>query len=105
MGTVPVSVTGETLPFDIAAALTDAGDTLTISVVNPIEEARNLPVSVVGGEVAEEGRAHVITGAHDMVYNDLENKDRVDTTTRTVSMENEALRIPAASATILQLDL
>ena len=105
MGTVPVSVTGETLPFDIAAALTDAGDTLTISVVNPTEEARNLPVSVVGGEVAEKGRAHVITGAHDTVYNDLENKDRVDTTTRTVSMENEALRIPAASATILQLDL
>ena len=55
--------------------------------------------------MAEEGRAHVITGAHDMVYNDLENKDRVDTTTRTVSMENEALRIPAVSATILQLDL
>lgn len=105
MGRVPVSVTGETLPFDIAAALTDTGDTLTISVVNPTEEARNLPVSVVGGEVAEKGRAHVITGAHDMVYNDLENKDRVGTTTRTVSMEDGALRVPAASATILQLDL
>ncbi|MFB6287020.1 MAG: alpha-L-arabinofuranosidase C-terminal domain-containing protein [Candidatus Bipolaricaulia bacterium] len=105
MGTVPVSVTGERLPFDIAAALTDAGGTLTISVVNPTEEARNLPVSVVGGEVAEKWRAHVITGAHDMVYNDLENKDRAGTTTRTVSMEDGALRVPAASATILQLDL
>ena len=60
---------------------------------------------MVGGEVAEKGRAHVIAGTHDTVYNDLENKDRVDTTTRTVSMENDALRIPAASATILQLDL
>lgn len=105
MGTVPVSVTGETLPFDVAAALTQAGDTLTLSVVNPTERVWELPVTVAGRAVASTGQAFVITGAHDKVYNDLENQDRVDTITRTVDLEDETVRIPSASATILKLKI
>ena len=62
-------------------------------------------VLMIGGEVANEGRTSVITGAHDMVYNDLENKDRVDTTTRTVSLDDGTVRIPSTSATMLKVPL
>jgi hypothetical protein len=40
-----------------------------------------------------------------MVYNDLENKDRVDTTTRTVSLDDGTVRIPSTSATTLKVPL
>lgn len=105
LGTVPVSVSGDKLPFDVAAALTSSGDTLTVSIVNPTNQAWDVPVSIRGGDVGDDGRAFVVTGDHDMVYNDLENSDRVTTTTRDLDLSDGTTRIPATSATILKVEL
>lgn len=103
MGFVPVETFGEKLPFDVASALSRDGESLTISVVNPTERAWDLPIEIRGGDVADEGTAHVITGEHDMVYNDVEHRNRVSTTTRSATLEDGTLQIQPASATILKI--
>lgn len=103
MGFVPVETSGEKLPFDVAAALSRDGDYLTVSVVNPTERGWELPVEVRGGDVAEEGTTYVITGEHDMVYNDVEHKNRVSTATGTASLADGSLQIQPTSATILKV--
>ena len=68
-GTIPVAITGETRPFDIAATLTANRDTLTISVVNPTWEAVSFPVTVTGGTAAARMDIWRIDSPDDMAHN------------------------------------
>lgn len=102
MGVIPVRTSGEKLPFDVASARTRNGEYLTVSVVNPTERSWELPIEVRGGEVTSEGTAYVITGEHDMVYNEMEHQNRVETTTRRVNVEDGTVRVPSVSSTILK---
>ena len=43
-GTIPVKVTGDSMPLDIAAAWTDDREILTVGIVNPVNEEFELPV-------------------------------------------------------------
>jgi alpha-N-arabinofuranosidase len=104
MGRLPVEVSGETLPFEIAAALNRSKDVLSISVVNPTDREWELPISIQGGAVAQDGRAYVITGEHDMVYNEL-GKARVDTRASTVNRENGRVTVAPVSATIFRFEV
>lgn len=101
-GTIPVRITGDTLPFDIASALTKEGNHLTISVVNPTNEQQELQLEMTGGSVNRNGTAHVITGEHDMVYNEAGNKDAVSAREESVRIQNGKVDIPPISAVILK---
>jgi alpha-N-arabinofuranosidase len=48
-GFIPVGISGETRPFDVGATLTADGDTLTVSIVNPVMETISFPLNVSGG--------------------------------------------------------
>jgi len=70
-GTTPVTVSGnqEAHGLDVAAALTAAGDALTIGVVNPHGEPRELRIEVAGAQTT--GPAHLwrIVGDKPTEYN------------------------------------
>jgi len=69
-GSIPVAVTGENRPLDIAAALTGGEDTLTISVVNPTYDEVKLPVSISGGSFSGEVVEWNVATVDDMSTNE-----------------------------------
>lgn len=50
-GYLPIEMSGETRPLNIGATLTPGGDTLTLSVVNPVMEEIEFPLDVIGSEI------------------------------------------------------
>lgn len=69
-GTIPVAITGETRPLDIAATLDSEGKKLTISVVNATWDEVKIPVTLLNGTVSGEGELWRITAPDDMATNE-----------------------------------
>jgi alpha-N-arabinofuranosidase len=69
-GTVPVAVTGETRPLDIAATLNEAKDSLTVSIINPTWDEISLPVEILDGSFAGNGQLWQITAPDVMAFNE-----------------------------------
>ncbi|MGD8500675.1 MAG: alpha-L-arabinofuranosidase C-terminal domain-containing protein, partial [Phycisphaerales bacterium] len=59
-GTVPVTVTGEVQPLDVAAAWTDDRKAVTVSVVNPTEQEHELTMDLKGARLTGKGRLWLI---------------------------------------------
>ncbi|MFO7853138.1 MAG: alpha-L-arabinofuranosidase C-terminal domain-containing protein [Bacteroidota bacterium] len=69
-GTTPVKISGETRPLDIAAALDESADTLTISVVNPTWNEITLNIDVENAEAGFVAEYWSIKAPDDMAYNE-----------------------------------
>lgn len=69
-GTIPVSLSGDTRPLDIAAALTVGRDTLTLSVINPTYDRINVPVNIEGASASGEMEIWSVDAPDDMSYNE-----------------------------------
>lgn len=68
-GSIPVEVSGEMRPFNIAATVTKDHKYLTISLVNPTWESHSLPVTFEGSTGFREVEVIKLQGASDMAYN------------------------------------
>ncbi len=68
-GEIPVEVSGEYRPLDIAAAWTADRRALTIGVVNPTGEKVALELDVKGAALSGKGRLWLITGPDAGAYN------------------------------------
>ncbi len=69
-GTIPVTITGDWRPLDIAAALNAAKDTLTVSVINPTAERIPLPDEVLNGQVTGKAQKWQVIAPDDMSTNE-----------------------------------
>jgi alpha-N-arabinofuranosidase len=69
-GTLPVRVAGEPEPLDVMAAWTEGKEALTISVVNPLQEAQALSLDLKGLAVPKTARLYRLAGADPMAYNE-----------------------------------
>ncbi len=69
-GTIPVAISGETRPLDIAATLDSDGKKLTVSVVNATWDEVKLPVTLLNGTIAGEGEQWQVTAPDDMAANE-----------------------------------
>ncbi len=76
-GSIPVSLSGDTRPLDIAAALNASLDTLVVSAVNPTWDRQELKISVKNSFVDGESEKWSITGPDDMAYNEPGKEERV----------------------------
>ena len=97
-GTVPVEVGGVTAPLDVAAAWTRDRTALTVAVVNPTDEARQIALDVRGAEPTGEGMRFVLTGTDRWAHNAPGRPRGVDVT-RT-SLETGADRIAVAPLSV-----
>jgi len=79
-GTIPVAVSGETRPLDIAATLSADGEKLTVSIVNPTWEAVKVPLAILNGTLAEEGELWQVTAPDDMATNEPGRPENVKIT-------------------------
>jgi alpha-N-arabinofuranosidase len=69
-GSIPVSLTGDTRPLDMAAALTEGRDTLTLSVINPTYDRITFPMTINGASASGEMEIWSVEAPDDMSYNE-----------------------------------
>ncbi|NLH94380.1 MAG: alpha-L-arabinofuranosidase [Candidatus Cloacimonetes bacterium] len=79
-GTIPVAVSGETRPVDIAATLDSEGQTVTISVVNATRDKVKIPVTLLNGTVTGEGELWQVTAPDIMATNEPGRPENVKIT-------------------------
>jgi alpha-N-arabinofuranosidase len=103
-GQTPLSLAGDFGNYDVAAALTADGKTLTIGVVNPTKEALDLKLDLAGATFAGSGTRWHVTGANELAHNTPGKPRAVDIQT-TEHVGAEALQVPALSATVFALPL
>jgi alpha-N-arabinofuranosidase len=101
-GRTPLAVGGVAEPYDVAAALTEDGRTLTVAVVNPTNEEVELNLS--GLSLASNGTRWHIAGSEHTAHN-TPGQPRVVDIARTKDVPTNALRVPALSATLFALPL
>ena len=104
-GTVPVTVTGETRPLDIAATLNVAKDTLTISIINPTWDEISLPVEIVEGTVTGEGQLWRVTAPDVMAFNEPGRPENVKIEGPEAVSTAKILKIKPASINIYMFTL
>jgi len=103
-GTTPVTVSGdhEAQGLDVAAALTAKGDALTIGVVNPHAEPRELWIDVEGAELAGQARLWRISGDGPTDHNSAETQPIVIDGPREVTFDG-SVTIPPYSISLYHL--
>ncbi len=69
-GTLPVQVGGSPEPLDVMAAWREDKKSLTISIVNPTREKRDLSLSLSGMAMPSSARLFRIAGTDPMAYNE-----------------------------------
>jgi alpha-N-arabinofuranosidase len=99
-GTVPVTISGETRPLDIAATLNEAKDRLTISVVNPTWNAIDLPVETMDGFISGKGELWQVTAPDDMAFNEPGRPENVKIEGPSVINQGKTLKIEPVSINI-----
>jgi len=104
-GTVPVEVAGAPEPLDAAAALSEDGRTLTVSVVNPTDQPRRLKLDVAGRAVAGSARQWVITGPGRWAHNRPGAPRQVDIRAADVGGDAATLEVPALSVVLRTVPL
>ena len=73
-GTIPVTISGEIRPLDIAATLSKTKNKLTISIVNPIWDVIDLPVEIINVPILDKGELWQVTAPDDMAFNHMKLK-------------------------------
>jgi len=104
-GQIPLRIEQDFAPYDVAAALTKDGKTLTIGVMNPTESEIQLRPSVSDATPAGSATRLHITGPNPTAHN-TPGQPRVVDIQRTDGLSlTSPLRVPALSATVFVLPL
>jgi alpha-N-arabinofuranosidase len=99
-GTVPVAVDGVPAPLDVAAAWTEDRTALTVGVVNPTDEARELHLVINGAEPTGPGMRFVLTGGDKWAHNAPGQPRGVDVTRESLTTGADRIEIAPLSVTL-----
>ncbi len=102
-GTVPVTVTGDAYPLDVAAAWTSNRKALTVAIVNPTEQEYELPMDFEGARLTGRGRLWLIAHSDPMAYNEPGKDPNVRIVERTINSVSSKLKVPALSISLYLL--
>jgi len=102
-GTLPVTVTGDTAPIDVSAALTEDHKVLTIGVVNPTEQEHELAMDLKGAQLTGTGTLGLIAHSDPMAYNEPGKEPNVVIVEKPVSGVSNTLSIPPLSISLYKL--
>jgi alpha-L-arabinofuranosidase len=104
-GTIPVGLSGETRPLDIAATLNKLKDKLTLSVVNPTFNEVKLPLEFLNGTMGTKGEHWQITAPDDMAFNEPGRPENVKIVGPTAVVNTKILSIAPASINIYVFEI
>jgi alpha-N-arabinofuranosidase len=102
-GTIPVAVTGDAYPLDVAAAWTSDRKALTVAIVNPTEQEHELPFNLEGTRLTGTGRLWLIANEHPMAYNEPGQEPRVRIDEQVIDNVSSTLKVRALSISLYQL--
>ena len=102
-GLKPLKFNGEIDHLDIMAALNEAGDTLTVSVVNPTE--KEVTLNLEGADLPSSAIQYVITGEKDSSYNAPGRERGVDIHDLGRVSINDGLKAGPLSANLWKISL
>ncbi|MFB0552456.1 MAG: alpha-L-arabinofuranosidase C-terminal domain-containing protein [Phycisphaerae bacterium] len=102
-GTVPVAVTGDAYPLDVAAAWTSDRKALTVAIVNPTEQKHELPMDLEGARLSGRGRLWLIANEDPKAYNEPGKEPRVKIVEKTIDNISSKLDAPALSISLYLL--
>jgi alpha-L-arabinofuranosidase len=104
LGTIPIELSGNMAPLDVAASLSSDRKYLTISVINPTMEEQMLALEMDNAPLAQTGDLFYITGSDRYVYNDVGNPEIIETQTR-FRVSRGSVKVPAMSACIFKFEM
>lgn len=102
-GTVPVAVSGEVGPLDVSAAWTADRKALTVGVVNPTQQQRELAIDLKGAQLTGEGVLRLITHSDPMAYNEPGEKPNVVIEEKAIAGLTDKLSVPPLSISLYRL--
>ena len=102
-GTIPITVTGETYPLDVAAAWTSDRKALTVAIVNPTEQQHELPFDLEGARLSGRGRLWLIEHEDPMADNEPGKEPRVEIVETAIERVSSKLKVPALSISLHEL--
>ena len=104
-GTLPVTVTGDTSPLDVAASWTNDKKALTVGVVNPTEHKYELAMDLQGVELAGTGKLWLIAHSDPMAYNEPGKEPEVVIDEKSLAEISNTLNIPPLSICLYKLNV
>ncbi|MGA1979535.1 MAG: alpha-L-arabinofuranosidase C-terminal domain-containing protein [Sedimentisphaerales bacterium] len=99
-GTLPVAVTGDMWPLDVAAAWTEDHKALTIAIVNPTEQKQELSTDLKGTRLTGNGKLWLISHSDPMAYNEPGKKPQVVIVEKPVMNVSKELNVPPLSISL-----
>jgi alpha-N-arabinofuranosidase len=102
-GTLPVAVTGDTGPLDVAAAWTEDHKALTIAIVNPTEQEQKLTMNLKGAKLTSKGNLWLISHSDPMAYNEPGKEPNVMIVEKPVTGVSKKLSVPPLSISLYRL--
>ena len=104
-GTVPVAVTGDSAPLDVAAAWREDRKALTVGIVNPTPDPQTLVISLSAASLTGSGRVWTITGPDPMSYNEPGVPPTVRIEEKEVTGVTDALEAGPFSVALYELEV
>jgi len=104
-GTVPVELSGDVFPLDVAAAWTADRKALTIGIVNPTGHKQPLPLKLKGARLSGEGTLWLIAHEDPMAYNEPGKAPKVVIKSRRLTGISDELTLPRYSISLYRLDV
>jgi len=99
-GDVPVQVTGDFKPLDVAAALAPDRTALTVAVVNPTDDVQSVSLKVNGGNLTGRGQQWTITGPDKWSHNAPGKPRQVDIAQSSFAETPGRLQVAPLSVTL-----
>ena len=104
-GTLPVTITGDAYPLDVAAAWRSDRKALTIGVVNPTEDELELPMELKGARLTGRGRLWLIAHSDPMAYNEPGKTPKVVIEEKLLDGISDKLSLPPLSISLYELSV
>jgi len=102
---LPIEITDNAAPLDVAAALTKDRKFLTIAIVNPANESSTLPIIVKNLKLRDKGKVWTISHDDPMAFNDPDKAPVVKIAEKKISGIIDSLEILPLSITLFRLEL
>jgi len=104
-GEIPLTLEAKFAPLDVVAALDDDGKTLTIGIVNPLEEESTVVLNLKGAKLAERADVFWVAGASETDFNVPGEPRKVDEYSEEAVDVSNGLKVPALSCAIFRIPL
>jgi alpha-N-arabinofuranosidase len=102
-GTHPVEVSQSDASLDVAAAMTEDNTTLTVAIINPLEESREVDLDVEGHVLNGKGSRWTLTGEGRWSHNAPGKPREVDIYRTSFTNGSNRITVAPLSVTLLAL--